>query len=618
MSVVRKVVSLAVASAMASASMLATVTGPHPALAAEAPGSLTKSDYDACQSRDEQTFRATIENVTHASLKRSLSTFNYAGSVSDAWRSHGMDEIIDKRVDSAVTEIGNERSWAELLQSLADSKKAEELATAVAERVYRSDAIKTGIETVAADVGRTLGMSLEFASQDAAEPAITCLRAFLGPRYGETVASAVTSDAEKEFGIDAAKGRAGVSTGAVLQQSSGGLTGAAILLVRRQLANMAARISQRIVGSVLSKLVSVAAGGVGAVLIAKDIWELRSGVLPIIATEMKSKATKDLVKAELAKSIGEQIGEHLKELAAKSAGRIVEIWQEFRRAHAKALELAERDPKFRAFLDGTAAKNLPRLDEVVGLIIANEGGPGGADAAVLRRLADGTLDTAVSKLTPDAMTIARDTRSLDMALKWNAVASDLLPRTVEYEIHKRASADDFNRTSLSRLLSLEDKLAISRLASLKPAVREPLFELDAAGLKALARSLPEAELTALSGYLNGLERKPRERILKVVSTSPQKIRVISSDAVRNAILSSRDQAMAVDMMLREGAGTAAEILADFQSAFDGRIAARLLLDRHPFIISLSILPALVILLLFWRVFGTRRRPTTTPPARKTA
>ena len=57
----------------------------------------------------------------------------------------------------------------------------------------------------------------------------------------------------------------------------------AILLVRRQLANMAARIGQRLAGSILARLVSVVAGGIGLVLIAKDIWELRNGVLPIIA-----------------------------------------------------------------------------------------------------------------------------------------------------------------------------------------------------------------------------------------------------------------------------------------------------------------------------------------------
>ncbi len=159
----------------------------------------------------------------------------------------------------------------------------------------------------------------------------------------------MTGDAERDFGIVASTGGAEVTSGSVLKQSSEGITGAAILLVRRQLANMAARIGQRLAGSILARLVSVVAGGIGLVLIAKDIWELRNGVLPIIAEEMKSKETKDKVKEELAKGISEQIGEHLHEIAAKSAERIVEIWQEFRRAHEQVLDLAERNPAFRTF-----------------------------------------------------------------------------------------------------------------------------------------------------------------------------------------------------------------------------------------------------------------------------
>ena len=69
----------------------------------------------------------------------------------------------------------------------------------------------------------------------------------------------------------------------MLVEGSEGIAGTVVLVVRRQLANMAARIGQRVVGSILSRLVSVVAGGVGLVLIAKDIWDFRHGVLPIVA-----------------------------------------------------------------------------------------------------------------------------------------------------------------------------------------------------------------------------------------------------------------------------------------------------------------------------------------------
>lgn len=600
----------AVLSSVLALSLVMSPTAPAIAAADQ----LTKADYEACQSRDDAAFRTAVENITQTALKKSLSSFDTKAAVTDAWRANGMDETLDKRVDLAVAEISSETSWAELLKSLASSAKAQELAKAVAERVYRSQAINTGLETVATDVGKKLGTTLEFASQDAAGPAITCVKAFLGNRYGTAVSGAVTDRAEKEFGIDSNRGKASVSPGSVMTQSSEGIAGAAILLVRRQLVNMTERIGARIVGSVLSRLVSVAAGGVGAVLIAKDIWELRTGVLPIIATEMKSKGTKDQVQAELAKSISDQIGDHVKDISVKSAQHIVEIWQDFRRAHMKSLDLADRSEGFRTFLDLTKPANLPRLDEVVALVLAAEGEP-----AIAKRLSDGTLDTAVNRMPAGGMDIARDTRSVEAGLKWSAVAGDLLPRTVELELHRRASPDDFTRVSLGQLLSLDDKISIQRLSALKRDARETLFELDTVDLKPLARALSESELGTLSGYLTGLDRKPRERVLRAIASAPGKMRVLASTRVRDAVLASRDQASAVDIMLRANVSSPADIFADAKLALEGQVSPVLIWERHPMAVLGALIPALILLLLLRRIITPPRRPKPpTGPAPTTA
>ena len=113
---------------------------------------------------------------------------DYPALVADQWRNIGMDEILDKRVDIAVEEVRSETSWSGLAQSLVSKEKAQALATSVAERVYRSDAVKDAIEALATGVGKEVGRAIEVASQDAAGPALECLRAFLGPRYGSTVA----------------------------------------------------------------------------------------------------------------------------------------------------------------------------------------------------------------------------------------------------------------------------------------------------------------------------------------------------------------------------------------------------------------------------------------------
>src|SRR5499426_2750396 len=434
---------------------------------------MTRAEYEACQARDELGFRSAIDAVTRKGLEGSLVGLDYKAVLGEEWRRGNVDDLIDRQVDLAVGQVREESSWMQLLQSLASADKAQELATTVAERVYRSEAMKKAIEEMASGVGREIGKRIELAASDTAAPAVACMQAFLGRRYGSTVARAVSTDAGRQISVDPAKLGAQVSTGQVLLEGSEGIAGAVILTVRRQLSNIATRVGQRIIGSVLGRLVSVVAGGVGVVLVAKDIWDFRHGVLPIIAEEMKAKATKDKVRDELAGMLSEHIADSIREISATTAARVVEIWTDFRRAHAKVLELAERSDGFKRFLDQIKGADMPRLDELVGLILAGEGEPG-----VARRLADGSLHRAVTALPVEAMEIARESRSLETAFKWWAVAGDdNLPQVVAFELNRRADPQSFSKASLQRLLALQDRVTIMRLAALSPSARESLFEL---------------------------------------------------------------------------------------------------------------------------------------------
>ena len=565
---------------------------------------LSRAEYETCQARDEQGFRRAVEALTLRGLETGLANLDYRAIVADEWRRGNLDDIIDRQVDEAIGQVRDESSWFQLWSTLASRERAQELATMAAERVYRSDAIKKAIEGLAAGVGKEIGKRIELAVLDTAGPATQCMQAFLGRRYGATVAGVVSSDAGKEYSIDPAKAGAQVTTGQVLVEGSGGIAGTVVLVVRRQLSNMAARIGQRVIGSILSRLVSVVAGGIGLVLIAKDIWDFRHGVLPIVAGEMKSKATKDKVRDEIAKTISEHIGESLKEISDKTAERVVEIWLEFRRAHAKVLEFADRNEAFKRFLDTIRPSDLPRLDEVVALVLASEG-----ETGVTKRLGDGTLNVAVTALPPAALDIAREARSLETALKWSAVAGNSLPNLVEYEIHRRATPDTFTKAGLQRLLGLEDRLAITRLAALQAAARESLFELDSAALVRLARNLEESQLDSLSRYLTGLEKGPAQRILSAVAQAPARMAELSSPRVRDAIIASRDQSAAVSMMLQVASlPDPGMVIAHTRLVLDGRVSPLLLWEKHGVVLAAAALLALMLLLILKRLlFGARPR-----------
>jgi hypothetical protein len=573
------------------------------AIAAE----ISRAEYEACQARDDAGLKAAVIAIATDTITNGTKTIDYKALVDQQWRERNLDQIIDNRVDIAVTEITNETSWTERLRSLADNEKAQQLATAVAERVYHSDAVKTAIADLASGVAKEVGKSIEFASSDATNSLLQCLKAFVGPRYGGAVANVLAGDASKGVVVDPNKGASGVSAGSVLEESTGGLAGATILIVRRQLANLAERVGQRIVGSVLSRVVSVVAGGVGLVLIAKDLWDFRNGVLPIIATEMKSPATKEKVREELAKTLASQMNDHINEIATATAEQVVDVWQTFRRAHALVLQIADQNGEFRKFLDGIDPQSLPRLDEVVSILAASEG-----QASILRRLQDGSLNKAVHLMPEKGLEIARDTNSIAAGLEWTALAGNRLDRVVDYELHRRMSPKDLTAASLDRILALNNRAAIIKIAGLPPAARDALFSLDSNDLNVLLRSLSEDELTSLADYLDGLRPGPRETVLKTIAASPAKMQLLASQSVRDGIIASRDQAAAAAMMLEPGGLSPRAALDDAKLVWDGRVVPLLLWNKHPQAVVAAGLLSLVIIAWLARLF--RRRQTPRAPA----
>jgi hypothetical protein len=565
--------------------------------------SLSRAEYEACQAQDEQGFRTAIEALTLKGLQAGLANFDYRPLIADQWRRSNMDEVIDRQVDEAIGQVRDESSWFQLWSSLASREKARELATMASERVYRSDAIKKGLEQIAAGAGREIGNRIELAVIDTAGPATQCIQLFLGRRYGTTVASIVSADAGEQY-IDPAKGTVEVGAGKVLADGSGVVAGTIVLVVRRQLSRMAARIGQRIIGSILSRLVSVVAGGVGLVLIAKDIWDFRHGVLPIVSEEMKSPETKGKVREEIASTIQVHINGSLKEISAQTAQRVVEIWFEFRRAHAKVVEFADRNEAFKQFLTSIRPADLPRLDEVVAIVLASEG-----EAGLLRRLGDGTLNAAVTRMPAAALDIAREAGKLETGLKWAAVAGDNLPKVVEYDIHRRAAPDTVTKAGLQRLLALNDRLAINRLAALQPAMRDALFELEKGALVRLARSLDEPQLESLSRYLSALDKGSAQRVLSVVANAPSRMAELASPRVRDGIIASRDQAAALGMMLQSSSWTnPGAVASHVRLVTEGRVSPVLLWEKDGIALIVAILLGLMLLLLLKRLlFGSRPR-----------
>ncbi len=572
----------------------------RPALAEKVDGA---GALETCRVDSESDFRARVAAITLAALEKGMEGVDFPALVRQKWRERKIGATIDSLVDAAIEEVRKESSWGKLVKSLAYKEEAKALAETVAERVYRSERFKAAILAMAGDVGGAISARVELATIDAALPAMRCVRGFLGPRYGALVANVVGEDTRKQFSLDPAKVTATISKGDVLLEGGEAIAGAVILLVRRSLANMARRIGQRVVGALLGRLVSLVAGGVGLVLIAKDIWQLRHGVLPIIAEEMKSAKSKEAIRAELAKSLDTHLRAELAKVADETADKILDVWRAFKRAHGKVVELAERHPPFRAFLDRRPRAAIPKVDRIIALVLAREGEKG-----VLARLADGTLEQAANDLPEAALTIAQDTGSLDAAFAWRRLAGERLDKVVALDIHRLAKPESFTRQGLEAILALEDRVAITKLVALSKAARAALGELGRDRLKGLARSLTPAELAALSAYVQALPGEAGRRLVRAVALAPEKMAGLTGARVQRAVLASADRDAALDMMLRTDTGPLALLSAwdDAALVLEGKVSPVLLWEKHPIALSAAGLVAALLLAMLWRIIMPRR------------
>ncbi len=120
----------------------------------------TRRDYENCQTEDETVFRKAIREITLKALREGTKHLNYDQIVAEQWRKGRLDDLIDRRVDIAVSQVREETSWSKLIQSLAYREQAQELAKAAAERTYHSDAIKAALEELATRVGEEIGKSI--------------------------------------------------------------------------------------------------------------------------------------------------------------------------------------------------------------------------------------------------------------------------------------------------------------------------------------------------------------------------------------------------------------------------------------------------------------------------
>ncbi len=565
----------------------------------------------SCSVSSDTDFRTSLEKIVRNVMGNSLEGINYATIVDDSWQNYNVDKTIDRLVDAEVKRLREEKSILELVSTLASSEAREELARELAEGVYGSRDFKNIVENVANDVGIVITKRLDKISSKAENPVSNCISKYVGPQYGDTIALYVAQQTRQRMSVnpDDAKSDTGVTD--IISASAGGLAGGLLIVLRRAIVRRLTQwIGRRLVGTVIARVVGAAAGIIGWILIAKELWDLRLGVLPIIASEMKAKKTKRSVKEELTKGLDVELSNALNAIPKEIAGGIFRVWTDFKSKNERVLQLAKKHPEFQVMLkslqdedEEVALSRLRKTNELVNLALKT-----GDDSEFLELLRSGTLKKAILELSEEGVRIAIESQSIEAGYKWSKLAKDDLKRILVLGLHTNSKPEEYNQEKIRKLLVLKDDLAIKRFSLLEPSERDGLFSLPDAQFKDFLETLTQEQLQVLSGYISDLNSEALKVFVRGISSTPDKMRLFGRSEVRYGVVRSRDQLAAVNLMMRRSSGWEfMQLPGDVKLAANGAVSPVLLWSKQPLAVSVTSIILLILMLAFYRMLFGRRK-----------
>jgi len=569
---------------------------------AQAPNTPTVTIQE-CRSLDDPEVRARIKELTQSVLSREVGQINYTELVDKHWRESRMSQRIDTEIDEAIRIARAETTILDRAYSTISRETAEKTAIAVAERAYSAEGFKSALGDLAQGVGKDFGGLIEGAAGRVAGPVIACVQGALQNRYGGAIAQVFAQETEGNLKVTPEVGGAKVGQSDLIIEGAGTIAGIVLIVSRRIIAQMITGLGRRIAGLVASRIISTFTGFVGLALIVRDLYQASEGVFPLIAERMKSDESKDLIKAEITKSIATDLGQQLTTIAEETADRIFSFWLDFKQKYNALLTLSEKNTAFAEFLRNRKIDQLGRLGELVALLLGQEG-----EGGVFKRTEDGSLARALLDLDDLGVAIAVESKSLDNALAWTKLAGRRLQRVVDLGLPRLLAPSDITEKQLATLMDFDDRNASIRVAKLDAGAREAILSLPSQSAKDLSRRLSQDELTALAVYHTRLQPAAANRLLRGVVENPDIMSHLSGSSVQNSILRSQDQLSALNMLLRQNVALSlSNIFGDFALVREGQVHYRVFVERYWVALAVILLFSLLVLIWLRRsVFGRSR------------
>ena len=170
---------------------------------------------------------------------------------------------------------------------------------------------------------------------------------------------------------------------------------------------------------------------------------------------------------------------------------------------------------------------------------------------------------------------------------------------VDTGIYRWLPAEGLSHETLEKLLSLNDRIALGRIANLTPQERDLILNMPADQVRDFARRLSDRQLAAFADYERRLEPGAARALQHAVSETPSVMGELSGEGLQQAIYGSRDQLAALNMVIHEDASlfSYGRIVKDAELVRNGDVGYRVFWQRYW--LSLALAGFVLLLLLSW-------------------
>lgn len=508
--------------------------------------------YEDCAEVDASGLRDAINELAQSLLDEELARFDLEHSVARAWQAHDMDRVIAREVARSVTQVKDDTGyWTRLLSGWSPDR-GKELADRVARNAFGSEAFRQGIERVSGDLAQELTRYFEGTMDRAASASILCVQTFVGSAYGGLVKGAFEGELlEQAAQIELANelGDQGTATRPPIASAAGAATIVGAMVARRVAMRLTQVLTQRIVGQVIARVTGRAVAAavpivgwvVGVGLIAWDLIDGRNGALPAIEKALTAPETSTLIRDEIVNTVRRELPLITAQVGRDVADEVFARWQDFRDKYAAVLSLAEREDRFRQFLNTVTARDLYQLAQINAAL----GAP-----ATLAALDNGQLARAV-ELPPASIELLRTEGSLGPVLAWERFAGPHLTAVVDLGIYRHVTPEDLTTAQLDRLVHVNDAAAIAKLLVLDKAALQRLLDLSLGNLKRVAERSSANELDVLAWYAERLETSDLSQLIALWLANDTDRSRLRGVLARRGIVNADSAAQAMGFVTRD-------------------------------------------------------------------